>query len=96
MTVNTRSSANYGHVLVPTTTTLPATINRTAAVTQSSSSHDPTDNVLPTTSTTLVNVDIIMASKNEAIQKFLRSYEAHLQKQFKVRQMRWNLSIFEL
>lgn len=32
-----------------------------------------------------VNVDTIMAAKNEANQKFLRSYQAHLNKQFVVR-----------
>jgi hypothetical protein len=82
MTVKTRSSANYSNH-VPTTTLPATTANHTAVATQSSSSHDTTN--IAATSATSINVDIIMASKNEAIQKFLRSYEAHLQKQFTVR-----------
>ena len=89
MTVKTRSSANYSHH-VPTM--VPATNNHTAVTTKSSFNN--ITNAIATTNAP-VNVDAIMASKNEANQKFLRSYEAHLQKKFVVRQMRWNSVLFK-
>ena len=72
---------------------VPATNNHTAVTTQSSSFNNITNDIATTNAA--VNVDAIMASKNEANQKFLRSYEAHLQKKFVVRQMRWNSVLFK-
>ena len=81
MTMKTRSSANYSNFITETSTVLKNT-NRTAIDDLTSSSKCNT-----TTAGAAVNVDTILAAKNEANQKFLRSYKSHLQKQFVVREL---------
>ena len=83
MTMKTRSSANYSQHL--TAATVPIFANRTMAslVGNTLSSSSNKNNISITNAA--VNVDTIMAAKNEANQKFLRSYQAHLNKQFVVR-----------
>ena len=76
--MRTRSSANYSHhVPTSTSTTIPAAANAS------------TNRTLLDTNTAFsgsgADVDDIMAAKNEAIQKLMRSYRAHLHEKFVVR-----------
>jgi hypothetical protein len=87
MTMKTRSSANYSNHISATTVPISTTTNRTAvSMTDNFTSSSNSNNIA--TAGAMVNVDTIMAAKNEANQKFLRSYQAHLQKKFVVRQMK--------
>ena len=81
--MRTRSSANYSHHVPISTSTTTTTIPAAAAANAS------TNRTLLDTNTAFsgsgADLDDIMAAKNEAIQKLMRSYRAHLHEKFVVR-----------